>query len=60
MGLFVSTTGSNVSISELGIVIVHPAVDQEISAQFSSEEIKNAPTLTSNIRSGALVLFLLP
>lgn len=55
MGLYVSTTGNNVVITELGITVVHPTVDRSISDQFSAEEIKNAESLTTNIRSGELV-----
>lgn len=55
MGLYVSTTGSDVVISELGITISHPTVDQDLSSQFSPSDIQNAPSLTSAIRSGLLV-----
>jgi hypothetical protein len=53
--LFLSTTGTNVVISELGITITHPTTDFEIDAQFTAEEIKLAPTLTSAINAGTLV-----
>ena len=55
MGLFVSTTGTTVDIPELGISITHPTTDRELSSQFDSEDIRNAGTLTSVIRSGTLV-----
>jgi len=55
MGLFVSTTGLDVNIPELGITITHPTTDFEVDAQFIDEEIKQATTLTTNIRSGDLV-----
>lgn len=55
MGLFVSTTGTNVVIPELGITISHPTTDRDISSQFDSEDIRNAGTLTSVIRAGTLV-----
>lgn len=54
MGLFVSTTGTNVTIKELGITIVHPATDYDLSSQFSAEEIRGAASLTSAIGSGTL------
>lgn len=55
MGLFVSTTGTSVVIPELGITITHPATDQDLSSQFSSESLQYASTLTSVIRAGTLV-----
>lgn len=54
MGLFVSTTGSDVVLSDLGIKITHPSTDLEISAQFTPEEIKNSAALTLAITSGLL------
>lgn len=53
--LFLSTTGTNVAIPELGITITHPTTDFEIDAQFTAEELKLAPTLTSAINAGTLV-----
>lgn len=53
--MFLSTTGANVSIPELGIDIVHPATDFDISAQFNSEEIKRAGSLTAAILAGTLI-----
>ena len=41
-------------VPELGISIIHPAVDFEISAQFSSDEISQAASLTTAITSGVL------
>jgi len=55
MGLFVSTTGVDVSIPELGIVILDPTVDFDLPAQFSAEEIQHAKTLTDRILDGTLV-----
>jgi len=54
MGLFVSTVSATVDVPELGISVTHPTVDRELSAQFTSEEIKLAATLTSAIRAGSL------
>lgn len=42
------------AIPELGINIVHPTVDWEISAQFTSKELRYAETLTSKIQDGTL------
>jgi hypothetical protein len=55
MGIFVSTTGTDVAIAELGITIVHPTTDMDLLAQFSSLELKGADSLTSAITSGTLV-----
>jgi hypothetical protein len=55
MGLLVSTTGTDVVISELGIIISHPTLNRDMAAQFSSSEIKAAESLTTAITSGALV-----
>jgi len=55
MGLFVSTTGTSVSIPELGIEIVTPTTDRDLGGQFSSDDIEQATTLTTNIRNGTLV-----
>lgn len=55
MGLYVSTTGTDVAIPELGIVITHPATNMALSDQFSPEDLQNAETLTSVIRAGTLV-----
>lgn len=55
MGLFVSTTGANIAIPELGITIAHPTTDRDMGSQFSSDEIEAAASLTTAIRSGSLV-----
>jgi hypothetical protein len=55
VGLYVSTTGTNVIIPELGITIVHPTTDRDLGAQFDVEDIQKAATLTSNIVAGTLV-----
>lgn len=54
MALFVSTTGSTVEVPELGISIVHPTSDFDVTAQFSVEEIKAAASLTAAIQAGTL------
>jgi len=55
MALFLSTTGFDVVISELGITIPHPTVDFQIDDQFSSKEISRAVSLTQAIRGGDLI-----
>lgn len=54
MGLYVSTTGTDVSIPELGFTLVHPSTDYALSDQFSVEDIQGSTTLTSVIRAGTL------
>jgi hypothetical protein len=55
MSLFLSTTGADVEIDELGYTIVNPTVDYEISAQFTSDEISGAESLTTAIQAGTLI-----
>lgn len=55
MGLFVTTTGINITIPELGITILDPTVDRELSSQFSYDELSFAANLTSYIQAGTLV-----
>ena len=55
MGLFVTTTGSDVAIEELGITIVDPAVDFDLTGQFTPEELKHAESLTTAITGGVLI-----
>lgn len=55
MGLYVSTTGADASIPELGFTLTHPSTDYDLSAQFSAEDLKGASTLTALIRAGTLV-----
>ena len=55
MGLFVDTTGSSVTIDELGITLSHPTTNYDIAGQFSAEEVKGAISLTNYITAGTLV-----
>jgi hypothetical protein len=52
--LIVSTTGSDVLIPELGIILSHPTVNRDLSSQFSSDELGAALSLTQSIQSGIL------
>ena len=54
MGLFISTTGTNVSIPELGITFVNPTSLFQVDLQFSSDEVRAATSLTTAINSGSL------
>lgn len=54
MGLFVSTTGTDVVVSELGITITHPTIDRQLDEQFSAEELSRAESLTEAILNGTL------
>jgi len=54
VGLYVSTTGTDVSIPELGFTLVHPSTDYALSDQFSAEDLQGASTLTSVIRAGTI------
>ena len=55
MGLFVTTTGTDVPIEELGITIFDPTVDYDLTGQFDSEDLKNADSLTTAITGGVLI-----
>lgn len=55
MGLYVSTTGTDVSIPELGFTLVHPSTDYALSDQFSPEDLQRAASLTDAIRGGTLL-----
>lgn len=52
--LRVSTTGSNVEITDLGIVILHPTVNRDLSLEFTAIELRDSEGLTSSIQSGIL------
>jgi len=54
MGLFVDTTGSNVDIQELGITLVHPITDYDLSGKFSPDDLRDAGSLTAAILAGDL------
>lgn len=54
MGLFVDTTGTNVTITELGFTLAHPSTNYDLGGQFTSEEIKRALSLTTAIVGGTL------
>lgn len=54
MGLYVSTTGTDVGIPELGFTLTHPSIDYDLSAQFSAEDLQGASSLTAAILAGTL------
>ena len=54
MGLYVSTTGTDVSIPELGFTLTHPSTDYALSDQFSPEDLQGATSLTAAILAGSL------
>jgi hypothetical protein len=55
VGLYVSTTGTDVAIPELGISLTHPSTDYPLSEQFSPEDLQGATTLTTVVRTGTLL-----
>lgn len=55
MGLFVDTVSTDISIDELGITLVHPTIDYDISGKFDGRMIAEATSLTSAIQGGLLV-----
>ena len=54
MGLFVDTVSADVSLEDLGITLVHPTVDFDVLAQFTSSEIQASDDLTNAITGGTL------
>lgn len=54
MALVLTTTGTTVDVTELGIKITHPTTNFDISEKFSQGDIKRAATLTTAIRNGVL------
>lgn len=55
MALRVSTTGLDVTIDDLGITLVHPTNNEDLTDQFSAEEIKESEDLTAAIQGGDLI-----
>lgn len=56
MALRVSTVDSDVFISDLGIWILHPTNDRDLTAEFDSYELKNSADLTAAIQAGDLLV----
>lgn len=56
MALRVSTTGSDVFLYDLGILIVDPTTDRDLSLEFTSEELKDSEDLTNAIQNGDLTV----
>ena len=54
MALLVSTTTTDIEISELGFVISHPSIDLDLSLQFDPEELRDAQSLTNALLLGSL------
>lgn len=52
--LYISTTGTNVDLVELGTTIVHPTNDMDLYLRFTSEEVRLCSSLTIAIQSGTL------
>lgn len=52
--IFLDTTGVEVRIDDLGIVIPHPTTDFEITDQFTADEIQESTDLTNAIHAGTL------
>jgi len=54
MALLISTVSQDVEISDLGIEIIHPTVNREISLEFTAIELKESSDLTTAITTGLL------
>ncbi len=55
MALRISTTGSDIFLKDLGIIITDPTNNRDLSAEFTSEELKSSDDLTNAIQNGDLV-----
>ena len=56
MTLRVSTTGSNVFLKDLGIHILHPTTNRDLSLELSAFELLESEDLTTAIRDGSLTV----
>jgi hypothetical protein len=56
MSFLISSTGTDVFLFDLGIVIVHPTTDRDLSLEFLPEELSASDNLTTAITSGDLLL----
>lgn len=54
MALRVSTTGSNVPLDDLGIVVTHPTTNRDLSLEFTAVELRDSEDLTAAIQAGTL------
>lgn len=52
----VSTTGSNVLIRDLGLLLVHPAVDRDLLLEFSANDISQSNDLNTAITNEEITL----
>jgi hypothetical protein len=56
MALRVTTTGTNVILTDLGISINHPTSNRDLSLEFTAIELKNSIQLTTAIQNGYLLV----
>ena len=52
----VSTTGANVTLKDLGLPLVHPTVDRDLSLEFGPEDLSDSEDLETAIQNGDLTL----
>lgn len=56
MALRVTTTGTDVFLADLGVTIVHPAIQQDLSLDFTAAELRDSDDLTTAIQGGTLLV----
>lgn len=56
MQFLVSTTGSNVSIDDLGLFISDPTINRDLNLEFSVEELQESEDLQEALQNGSLTL----
>jgi len=50
----VSTTGTDVSLLDLGLILIHETIDRDLGQEFTSQELSNSKDLTEAINNGNL------
>lgn len=56
MALRVSTTGSDVFLKDLGIYVIHPTTNRDLSTELSAFELRESGDLTTAIQNGDLTV----
>ena len=58
MQFFISTAGTDVLVEDLGLLLVHPILNRDLSLEFTPDEIAKSTSLTEAIVNGTLSLSL--
>lgn len=55
MSLRVSTTGTDVNLKDLGLILAHPTTNLDLTLYFTDVELRDSVSLTSAIQGGTLI-----